>query len=76
MTYMKLITGGAKRHLALADQPATDSTLCGCSVTGVHSWARIQGLEGDECPQCAERAFGVDAGRRPLVTGAAAGHAH
>jgi hypothetical protein len=76
MTYMKLITGGVKRHLALADQPSTDSTLCGCSITGAHSWARIQRLEGDECPLCAERAFGVDVSRRPLAAGAAAGHLH
>jgi hypothetical protein len=76
MTYMKLITGGVKRHLALADQPSTDSTLCGCTVTGAHSWARIRGLEGDECLQCAELAFGVDASRRALAAGVAAGHAH
>ena len=75
MTYMKLITGGVKRHLALADQPSTDSTLCGCTVTGAHNWTRITGLEGDECPQCAERAFGVDAPRATHgVTAAAAGH--
>jgi hypothetical protein len=77
MTYMKLITGGAKRHLALADQPSTDVTLCGCTVTQVHNWKRIAGLEGDECPHCAELAFGVGTDRRiPLARATAAGHAH
>lgn len=79
MTYMKLITGGAKRHLALADQPSTDVTLCGCTVTQAHNWKRVMGLEGDECPHCAELAFGVSRQRRTqdsLSAGAAAGHAH
>ena len=77
MTYMKLVTGGVKRHLAAADQPAAESTLCGCTVTGAHSWMRIKGLEGDECPRCAELAFGAERrARNPLAMGAAAGLAH
>ena len=59
MTYMKLITGGVKRHLFVADQPPGESlTLCGCVLTRAHSWKRINRLEGDECVHCAERAFG------------------
>ena len=58
MTYMKLITGGVKRHLAVAVQLSAESiTLCGCTVTRSHSWKRVAGLEGDECPRCAELAF-------------------
>ena len=64
MTYMKIITAGLTRHLALADQSSTDSTLCGCTVTGVQSWTRIMKLEGDECPRCADLAFGGDTERR------------
>ena len=59
MTYMKLVTGGVKHHLSVADQPAGESiTLCGCVLTRPHSWKRIRGLEGDECAHCAELAFG------------------
>ena len=59
MTYMKLVTGGVKHHLTVADQPSAECiTLCGCAVTRSHSWKRIRGLEGDECEHCAELAFG------------------
>jgi len=58
MTYMKLVTGGVKHHLAVADQSSVETTLCGCTVTQAHSWKRITGLEGDECEECAELAFG------------------
>ena len=78
MTYMKLVTDGAKRHLVLADQPSTGSTLCGCTVTQSQNWMRIKGLEGDECPRCAELAFGAERRTRNSldVSAAAAGHAH
>jgi len=66
MTYMKLVTGGVKRHLAAGDQPSAESvTLCGCAVTRSHSWKLIGALEGDECHHCAELAFGGRAGRQP-----------
>ena len=66
MTYMKLVTGGVKRHLAAGDQPSAESvTLCGCAVTRSHSWKLIGALEGDECQHCAELAFGGSADRRP-----------
>jgi len=66
MTYMKLVTGGVKRHLAAGDQPSAESaTLCGCAVTRSHSWKLIGALEGDECQHCAELAFGGRADRRP-----------
>ncbi len=59
MVYMKLITAGVRRHLAVADRPSVESsTLCGCTVTQSLSWKRISGLEGDECEHCAELAFG------------------
>jgi hypothetical protein len=59
MNYMKLVTGGVKHHLCVADQPSGESnTLCGCVVTRLHSWKRVRGLEGDECPVCAALAFG------------------
>ena len=64
MTYMKLITGGVKHHLAAADQPPGEfTTLCGCVVTQPQSWKRINGFEGDECQHCAELAFGGSADR-------------
>jgi hypothetical protein len=66
MTYMKLVTGGVKRHLAAGDHPSAESvTLCGCAVTRSHSWKLIGALEGDECQLCAELAFGGIADRRP-----------
>jgi len=67
MNYMKLVTGGVKHHLCLADQPSGDSnTLCGCVVTRLHSWKRVRGLEGDECPVCAALAFGGGATAVPV----------
>jgi hypothetical protein len=66
MTYMKLVTGGVKPHLCLVDQPGGESlTLCGCILTRIHNWKRIGGLEGDECMECAELAFG---GHKPVST--------
>ena len=57
--YMKIVTEGTVRHLCVIDHTADDSmTLCGRTVTQVHSWKLIRGLEGDECIECAERAFG------------------
>jgi hypothetical protein len=59
MNYMKLVTGGVKHHLCVADQAGGDcNTLCGCVVTRQHSWKRVRVLEGDECPVCAALAFG------------------
>ena len=66
MTYMKLVTGGVKRHLTAGDRPSAESvTLCGCAVTRSHSWKLIGALEGDECQHCAELAFGGTVDRRP-----------
>ena len=51
MNYMKLVTGGVKHHLCVADQPNGESNpLCGCVVTRLHSWKRVRGLDGDELP--------------------------
>jgi len=57
--YMKIVTEGTAHHLFAVDQFSNDSkTLCGRTVTQLHSWKRIRGLEGDECPECADLAFG------------------
>ena len=57
--YMKIVTEGTVRHLCAIHGPADDSTtLCGQTVTQDHSWKLIRSLEGDECLECAERAFG------------------
>jgi len=67
MNYMKLVTGGVKHHLCVADRPDGESaTLCGCVVTRLHSWKRVRGLEGDECPVCAALAFGGGAKVPPV----------
>jgi len=67
MNYMKLVTGGVKHHLCVADRPDGESaTLCGCAVTRLHSWKRVRGLEGDECPVCAALAFGGGAKVPPV----------
>ena len=64
MRYMKLITGGVRHHLARTDQPPAELlTLCGCAVTGPHSWTQLGALTGDECENCAQIAFGGSAGR-------------
>jgi hypothetical protein len=64
ITYLKLVTGGVKHHLCVAGQASTDSmTLCGCVVTRAQSWKQVKSLEGDECPQCADLAFGGSAQR-------------
>lgn len=56
-THVKLLSG-ATRHLAMASDPSqADTTLCGCGVTRTVMWKVITSLEGDECPECAERAF-------------------
>jgi len=60
--YMKIVTEGVARHLCLIDESSHEpTTLCGRTVTQAHSWKRINSLEGDECPHCAELAFGGDA---------------
>ncbi|MDP9115395.1 MAG: hypothetical protein M3O20_17165 [Acidobacteriota bacterium] len=74
MSCMKLVTAGVKHHLCRAEQPGGElNTLCGCVVTRLHSWKRVGGIEGDECPVCAALAFGggfkasaLDAGALPL----------
>jgi hypothetical protein len=59
MVYMKIVTGNAVRHLCFLDQFSNDAkTLCGRTVTQSQSWKQIGSLEGDECIQCAELAFG------------------
>jgi len=59
ITYLKLVTGGVRHHLCVAGQASTESmTLCGCVVTRLQSWKEVKSLEGDECPHCADLAFG------------------
>jgi hypothetical protein len=60
MTYMKLITDRAKRHLVLPGQgPGGFATLCGCTVTRAGNWRLITALEGDECKKCADLSFSL-----------------
>ena len=62
ITYLKLVTGGVKHHLCVAGQASTEAvTLCGCVVTRAQSWKEVKSLEGDECPHCADLAFGGSA---------------
>ena len=64
ITYLKLVTGGVRHHLCVADQTSPESmTLCGCVVTRPQNWKEIKSLEGDECPHCADLAFGGGAPR-------------
>jgi hypothetical protein len=63
MTYMKLISERAKRHLVLPEQgPGGFATLCGCTVTRAGNWRLIAVLEGDECKKCTDLSFTL---RRP-----------
>jgi hypothetical protein len=58
--YMKIVTEGTVRHLCVMNHHAPDDskTLCGRTVTQDHSWKLIRSLEGDECLECAQLAFG------------------
>ena len=57
--YMKIVTEGTVRHLCVLHQTDDDSkTLCGRTVTQDNSWKLIRSLEGDECLECADLAFG------------------
>jgi len=60
--YMKIVTEGAIHHLFVLGESSDEAkTLCGRTVTQQHSWKQIRSLEGDECPKCAELAFGGNA---------------
>jgi hypothetical protein len=60
MTYLKMISEGAKKHLIAADQRLDEvTTLCGCTVTRPGSWKAVTTLEGDECEKCASVSFSV-----------------
>lgn len=64
--YMKIIKGGVPHHLCVMDPISYEAkTLCGVILTEHQSWKRIRALEGDECPQCAERAFNGQGQRVP-----------
>jgi len=61
MTYLKMVTEGARKHLIPADQGlAGVSTLCGCTVTRPARWRAVMALEGDECEKCAAVSFSVN----------------
>jgi hypothetical protein len=71
MTYVKLLTGGRRKHLALAENLGEGATtLCGGSLTIVHGWKRVTHLEGDECERCAEQAFSFTPRGVPRPVGA------
>jgi hypothetical protein len=60
MTYLKMVSEGARKHLIPADQGlAGVSTLCGCTVTRPARWRAVMALEGDECEKCAAVSFSV-----------------
>lgn len=59
MTYLKIDGCSAKKHLTLREQPyGGETTLCGCAILRPQGWKTVAALEGDECPKCAELAFG------------------
>ena len=61
MTYLKLISTRAKRHLVLPVQnPGGFDTLCGCTITRAGNWRVITALEGDECEKCAGLSFSLN----------------
>jgi len=60
MTYLKLISERAKRHLVLPAQGHGGfDTLCGCTITRAGNWRAISALEGDECEKCAGLSFSL-----------------
>jgi len=72
MTYVKLLTGGRRKHLALAENLGDGATtLCGGALTRVQGWKRLTHLEGDECERCADRAFAFTALKVPTPIRAA-----
>jgi hypothetical protein len=67
MTYLKLISEKAKRHLVLPGQdPGGFDTLCGCTITRAGNWRVITALEGDECQKCADLSFSLSRLHRSL----------
>ena len=70
MTYLKLISERAKRHLVLpAQDPGGFDTLCGCTITRAGNWRVITALEGDECEKCAGLSFSLSRLGRSLGAG-------
>jgi hypothetical protein len=70
MTYLKLISERAKRHLVLpAQDPGGFDTLCGCTITRAGNWRVITALEGDECEKCAGLSFSLRRLGRSLEAG-------
>ena len=60
MTYLKMISEGARKHLIAADQRLDEVvTLCGCTVTRPGSCKAVTALEGDECEKCASVSFSM-----------------
>ena len=69
MTYLKMTSGGAKKHLVSAEQELEEvTTLCGCTVTHLSSWKAVTALEGDECEKCAAVSFSVNRLRNWLAS--------
>jgi len=70
MTYLKLISEKAKRHLVVpAQDPGGFDTLCGCTITRAGNWRVITALEGDECEKCAGLSFSLRRLGRSLEPG-------
>ena len=75
MTYLKMISEDAKKHLVAAVQGLEEiTTLCGCTVTRSVGWKAITALEGDECEKCAAVSFSTTKLRNCLESGDCASH--
>src|SRR5258708_2538431 len=70
MTYLKLISEKAKRHLVVpAQDPGGFDTLCGCTITRAGNWRVITALEGDECEKMRGFVFFTEAARQVAGVG-------
>ena len=75
MTYLKMISADAKKHLVPAVQGLEEiTTLCGCTVTRSVSWKAVTALEGDECEKCAAVSFSATKLRNWLEMNDGASH--
>jgi hypothetical protein len=75
MTYLKMISEDAKKHLVPAVQGLEEiTTLCGCIVTRRVGWKAVTALEGDECEKCAAVSFSTAKLRNWLESSDCAAH--
>ena len=75
MTYLKLISDRAQRHLVVPGQdPGGFVTLCGRTITRAGNWRVITALEGDECEKCADLSFSLRRLGSPLESSDGGAH--